>query len=76
LLLGQCLRVQGRVTCLEFSGDITNPDKKNAINTADVFGRVYDKAGNGLTDTTENDRIAFVDLIPPGKSRVRTLYGS
>jgi hypothetical protein len=62
--------VQGRLTCLVFSGDITNPDP-NSINTADVFGRVYDKAGNGITDNLENDRIAFVDGIPPGKSRVR-----
>jgi hypothetical protein len=57
------------VTCLSFTGDINNTDK-NPMNTADVFGRVYDFAGNGVTDIAENNRIAFVDLVPPGKSKV------
>jgi len=57
------------VTCVSFTGDINNKDK-NAINTADVFGRVYDFAGNGVTDIEENNRIAYVDLVPPGKSKV------
>lgn len=43
---------------------------KKALNNADVFGRVFDASGNGVTDVSENNRIAYVDLVPPGKSEV------
>ncbi|KAK3289380.1 hypothetical protein CYMTET_3180 [Cymbomonas tetramitiformis] len=60
---------QGNITCIEFTGTVNNTNKK-AINTADVYGRVYDGAKNDVTDNEENDRIAYVDLIPPGVSTV------
>jgi len=56
-------------TCVRFTGDVTNKETK-AINTADIYGRVYDKAQNGVTDNEENDRIGYVDVVPPGTSQV------
>jgi len=56
-------------TCVKFSGKVNNTDKE-PINTADIYGRIYDKAGNDVTDNAENDRIGFVDLVSPGTSEV------
>eukprot|EP00873_Tetraselmis_striata_P038698 jgi/Tetstr1/458962/TSEL_004433.t1 len=62
-------RAKPGFTCVRFRGTVTNTDKE-AINTADIYGRIYDKAGNDVTDNAENDRIGFVDLVPPGTSEV------
>eukprot|EP00882_Tetradesmus_deserticola_P005319 GHRQ01005598.1.p1 GENE.GHRQ01005598.1~~GHRQ01005598.1.p1 ORF type:complete len:237 (+),score=65.74 GHRQ01005598.1:45-755(+) len=58
-----------KAACLDITAAATNPTKKPLYN-ADVFGRVYDKNGEAAIDDTENIRIAYIDEIAPGSSKV------
>lgn len=57
------------VACVKFTAAATNPSSKPLYN-ADVYGRVYDRAGSAVTDVAENNRIAYVDNVPAGASEV------
>ena len=57
------------MACVKFTAATSNPSSK-PLNNADVYGRVYDAAGSAVTDVSENNRIAYVDNIPAGTSKV------
>ncbi|WIA32910.1 hypothetical protein OEZ86_006081 [Tetradesmus obliquus] len=58
-----------KAACLDITAAANNPTKKPLYN-ADVFGRVYDTNGEAAIDDTENIRIAYIDEIAPGVSKV------
>ncbi|KAF6264848.1 hypothetical protein COO60DRAFT_1180007 [Scenedesmus sp. NREL 46B-D3] len=58
-----------KAACLDITAAATNPTKKPLYN-ADVFGRVYDRNGEAAIDDTENIRVAYIDEIAPGASKV------
>ncbi len=67
--VGGAVNVRAGVACVEFSATAKNPSSK-ALNNADVYGRVYDGNGSAVTDVSENNRIAYVDEVPAGTSKV------
>ncbi|GBF95778.1 hypothetical protein Rsub_08214 [Raphidocelis subcapitata] len=58
-----------KAACLDIAASASNPDAKTLYN-ADVFGRIYDRNGEAMSDDSENSRIAYIDVIPAGKSEV------
>lgn len=60
---------QGSKACFRVTAQADNPSKKELRNS-DVFGKVYDRAGNAALDDTENIRIAYLGTVVPGKSEV------
>jgi hypothetical protein len=67
--VGGAVNVRAGVACVEFSATAKNSSSK-ALNNADVYGRVYDGNGSAVTDVSENNRIAYVDEVPAGTSKV------
>lgn len=67
--VGGAVNVRAGVACVKFTARATNPSAK-PLNNADVYGRVYDDTGSAVTDVAENNRIAYVDVVPAGTGDV------
>ena len=67
--VGGAVNVRAGVACIKFTARATNPSAK-PLNNADVYGRVYDDTGSAVTDVAENNRIAYVDVVPAGTGDV------
>lgn len=62
-------KFQDKNGCFTVTAQADNP-KKDDLRNADVFGDVFDGAGNSARDNTENIRLSYIAKIPPGKSTV------
>ena len=72
LLEGKTTMTIGKAKCLQVTADSNNPSKDTTYN-ADVFGRVFDAAGENALDRDEASdagRISNISEVPAGQGKV------